>query len=76
MSKMAKATMHYAQSVHQCWLIARNDTERYQNHVNRNVARGKFVDAALCKAARDAADRIALTIRYGRKQGRRSRRRK
>ena len=73
MPKMAKATMHHAQSVHQCWLIARNDTERYQNHVNRNVDRGNFIQAAICKAARDAADKIALTIRYGRRSMQRHR---
>ena len=71
MARMAKAPHFHTQSVYACWKIARNDAERYQRHMARHLKRGEIALASVCRAARDVADRIALTIRYGRRKGRR-----
>lgn len=55
-----------ARTVAECWQIARNHAEAYQRAANRARRGGPF--HALCLAKRDAADRIALTIRYGRRR--------
>jgi hypothetical protein len=46
------------------------ETEAYQRKMNRARMRGDWAGYALCKAARDAADRIALKIKWGRIKGR------
>jgi hypothetical protein len=58
----------HAQTVEECWQIARRAAKAYQREANRHNRRpGKRV---LCLAARNTADRIALEIRYGGKRGR------
>lgn len=67
MKRMAKAELKFkARTVEQCWKIARREAEAIQRwaHKHRNP-----VHLAICYAARDAADRIALKIRYGRISG-------
>lgn len=58
-------------TVLECWNIARLDTEAYQRKMRKARERGDFGRYALCMAARDAADRIALKIRHGRVRGKR-----
>lgn len=55
----------HAKNAKDCWDIARQDAEAYQRRMHNPKATAGQV--ALCRAARDAADRIALRIRYGRK---------
>lgn len=52
----------HASSVYQCWRIARRTAIAYQRRQNRATTIGEQM---LCRTARDVADRIALTIRYG-----------
>ncbi len=73
MAKKRPLPQHHAQTVHDCWLIARHFTERHQNSMNRAQLRHNARQYALCKAARDACDRVALAIRYGVKRGRKGR---
>lgn len=63
---------HHARSVHDCWLIARRHAEHYQHELNKALhERGhiNYSRAATCRAARDAADKIALEIRFGKNGG-------
>jgi hypothetical protein len=59
---MAKSLPCKATSVEQCWRIARRAAEAYQRQYA--LASGPY-HRALCLAARDAASRIALKIRFG-----------
>lgn len=52
----------HARSVWGCWRIARRHTEIYQRMLSRAK---RPEEKELCKAARDASDRIAKEIRYG-----------
>lgn len=55
----------YAKTIEECWRIAREEAEAYQ----RRMARARTVqELTLCRTARDAADRIALRIRFGRRR--------
>lgn len=58
----------HAQTVAQCWRIARRLTIAYQREFNRAKMSGHKIQ---CLAARDAADRVAMTIRYGPGRGKR-----
>jgi hypothetical protein len=58
----AKVPPCVAKSVEQCWRIARRAAEAYQRQYA--LALGPY-QRALCLAARDAASRIALKIRFG-----------
>lgn len=51
-----------AANVAACWRIARRAARAYQREAN--LQRGPY-PRALCLAARNAADRIALKIRFG-----------
>jgi hypothetical protein len=62
---MASNGPHHAQTAHDCWRIAREHTEHFQKELNKALIEKDFSRAATCKAARDAADSIALEIRYG-----------
>lgn len=55
----------HAKDVATCWSIARRDAEMYQRQMNKAGTSGRTF--LICKAARDAADRIAQKIRYGRR---------
>lgn len=73
---MATLGPFHALSVAACWKLARQEAQAYQRRANRVLAfppeeRRIVTHRALCLAARDAADRIALMIRYGRRRGRR-----
>lgn len=57
------ATKLYARTVLDCWLIAREHARAYQRSANN--AKHNPLQRAACILKRDAADRIALTIRYG-----------
>lgn len=59
-------TTFHARSVAQCWAIARRTARAYQREMARCKTAGR---RTLCQAGRDAADRVALEIRYGRKRG-------
>lgn len=64
-----RSVKFYAKTIEQCWNIARRDARRYQALMARALEeRGQrhSIDYAACRAARNAADRIALEIRYGR----------
>lgn len=58
----------HAKTVNACWRIARRDAEAYQRRMNVARHSGQWGTFALCKAARDAADRIALRIQHGGKR--------
>lgn len=57
-----------AATVLHCWRIARHQAEVYQRAAHRARRDGKH--QMICLAKRDAADRIALTIRYGKRRRR------
>jgi hypothetical protein len=59
-------------TVHDCWKLARMHAEMYQRMAHRARSGGI---RAICLAKRDAVDRLAQTIRYG-KQRRKARREK
>jgi hypothetical protein len=54
----------HAKSVAQCWRIARSEARAFQRMLSKTPRRNT-VRTAICLAARDSADRIALKIRYG-----------
>lgn len=54
-----------ARTVEQCWNIARREAEAYQRMMGRLARKRQSQKYFVCKAARDAASRIALKIRYG-----------
>lgn len=56
----------YARSVRECWLMARRVAEAYQHQANKAGRRSLGGHRDKCLAARDAASRIALKIRFGR----------
>lgn len=56
-----------AKSVEECWRIARKTAMAYQRAMNHAGKKRQSPRWATCKAARDAADRIAAKIKYGRR---------
>lgn len=62
------------QTVHDCWLIARAETEKYQTLMERSLDAQNPLRAVDYQVARDACDKIALLIRRGeRRQSRKVR---
>lgn len=56
----------HAKTVEQCWRLARRHAQLYQRKINALEDQQRDMNQAVrCRAARDAADRIALAIRYG-----------
>lgn len=64
---MAIDRLFHAKTIHQCWSIARRDAEMYQRQMKKAADKGNTRQFVICRAARDAADRIALKIRFGRR---------
>lgn len=56
-----------AKTVEECWRIASRAAEAYQRQAHRAHTLNKH---ALCLAKRDAASRIAILIRVGRRKKR------
>lgn len=68
MKKSERSPGFHAKTVQECWAIARAEAERYQRAMGRARDAGEVLTYEVCKVARNAADRIALEIRYGRKK--------
>lgn len=58
-----------AKTVAECWLIARRVAQAYQRKMNQVAKKHNAPRWLVCKAARDAADRVALKIKYGSRKG-------
>jgi hypothetical protein len=56
----------HARSVQECWNIARRIADAYQRAADRQSRPGQWQARQRCLAARNAASRVALKIRYGR----------
>lgn len=57
----------HARTVYDAWRIARDEANAYQKMMNRLAKKNAMHTQQWlrCRAARDAASRIALKIRYG-----------
>jgi hypothetical protein len=53
----------YLSLAYECWRLARREAEVYQRHMHEATSPEAYLQ---CKAARDAVDRIAQVIRFGR----------
>lgn len=58
----------HARTVEECWNIARAEASAYQRIMLRLAKKRHSQTFYTCKAARDAASRIALKIRFGRRR--------
>jgi hypothetical protein len=55
----------HARTVYDAWKIARDEANAYQRMMNKLAKKKHSQKFITCRAARDAASRIALKIRYG-----------
>lgn len=62
--KVKSSKGFHAKTVLQCWQIARREARAFQRLLSVTPRRNT-VRTAICMAARDAADRVALKIRFG-----------